>query len=95
MPGCCWKGRSTPTSASIPGGPPVPPYDNAGWTLPLQMGVTCDQVNEPFEARLEPVTAVPYPKPQTGQGRGAYLVLNSQANASYAVAFALLGRRRK
>ena len=37
----------------IPGGPPTPPYDNAGWTLALQMGVAFDRVLEgvtgPFE----------------------------------------------
>ncbi len=30
--------------------PPERPYDVAGWTLPLQMGVTVDRVDEPFPA---------------------------------------------
>jgi hypothetical protein len=79
-----------PDMRQYPGGPPVPPYDNAAWTLPLQMGVTCDQIDEPFEAKLEQITAVPYPKVPAGQGRSAYFLMNSQVNASYAVAFALL-----
>ena len=79
-----------PDMRQYPGGPPQPPYDNAAWTLPLQMGVTCDQVDEPFEAKLEQINAVPYPKPPAGQGRAAYFALNSQVNLSYAVAFALL-----
>jgi len=79
-----------PDMRQYPGGPPAPPYDNAGWTLPLQMGVACDEVDEPFEAKLAPIAAVPYPRPPAGQGRGPYLVLNSQVNASYSVAFALL-----
>jgi hypothetical protein len=78
-----------PDIRQFPGGPPVPPYDNAAWTLPLQMGVTCDQVDEPFEARLEQITSVPYPK-APAQSKGAYVMLNSQVNASYAIAFALL-----
>jgi len=79
-----------PDMRQYPGGPPAPPYDNAGWTLPLQMGVACEQVDEAFEAKLEQITAVPYPRPPAGQGRGAYIVLNSQVNASYPIAFALL-----
>jgi len=79
-----------PDMRQYPGGPPVPPYDNAAWTLPLQMGVACDEVEEPFEAKLEKIGAVPYPKSPAKQGQGAYVLLNSQVNASYAVAFALL-----
>jgi hypothetical protein len=41
-----------PDMRQYPGGPPESPYDNAGWTLPLQMGVACDQINEPFEVKL-------------------------------------------
>jgi len=71
------------------GGPPVPPYDNAAWTLPLQMGVLCDQVEEPFEAKLERVEAVPAPK-APAPPKGGFVLLDAQANASYAVAAALL-----
>jgi hypothetical protein len=79
-----------PDMRQYPGGPPQPPYDNAAWTLPLQMGVACDQVDEAFEAKLERIAAVPYPKAPAGQGQAAYILLNSQVNASYPVALALL-----
>jgi hypothetical protein len=79
-----------PDMRQYPGGPPQPPYDNAAWTLPLQMGVACDEVEETFEAKLEKIDNVPYPKAPAKQGQGAYVLLNSQVNASYAVAFALL-----
>jgi len=72
------------------GGPPVPPYDNAGWTLPLQMGVACDRVDRPFETKLAKIDKAPYPQAPEGQGTGAYSVLSSRLNASYAVVFALL-----
>ena len=32
----------------IPGGPPTPPYDNAGWTFAYQMGVEFDRLLEPL-----------------------------------------------
>ncbi|MCK7482334.1 MAG: hypothetical protein M0C28_38310 [Candidatus Moduliflexus flocculans] len=51
-----------PDMRQYPGGPPVPPYDNAGWTLPLQMGVICDEVEEAFEAKLEKIDADPLPQ---------------------------------
>lgn len=42
-----------PNDFQYPGGPPVPPYDAAGWTLAFQMGVEFDRslndVKGPFE----------------------------------------------
>jgi len=78
-----------PDMRQYPGGPPVPPYDNAAWTLPLQMGVLCDEVEEPFEAKLEKIGAVPYPK-VPAQGKNDYFLLDSRVNASYPMAIALL-----
>ena len=78
-----------PDMRQFPDGPPVPPYDNAAWTLPLQMGVACDQVDEPFEAKLDKIDKVPYPKDPASIG-GAFVALDSRVNASYAIAFALL-----
>ncbi|MDP2914218.1 MAG: M14 family metallopeptidase [Candidatus Aminicenantes bacterium] len=79
-----------PDMRQYPGGPPQPPYDNAGWTLPLQMGVACDQVDESFEVKLELLAKTPYPQVPANQGGAAYFVLGSQINASYSIAFALL-----
>ncbi len=45
-----------PDLRAFPGGPPIPPYDVAGWTLPLQMGVKSVTVNSRFEVSLTPVT---------------------------------------
>jgi len=77
-----------PDLRQYPGGPPVPPYDNAAWTLPLQMGVRCDQVDKPFEVPLNKVDKVEYPKASLPEG--AYLVLDPRLNATYAVTFGLL-----
>ena len=42
-----------PERRLYPGGPAEPPYDVAGWTLPLQMGVACEAVTEKFTADLQ------------------------------------------
>lgn len=45
-----------PDQFLYPGGPPQPPYDLAGWTLPMQMGVAVDRVDASFQATASPVT---------------------------------------
>ena len=39
------------------GGPPIPPYDNAGWTLAYQMGVQFDRMLDEFKAPMEVIDA--------------------------------------
>ena len=45
-----------PNVFPVPGGPPTPPYDNAGWTLAFQMGVQFDRIMEPFSGPFDKVT---------------------------------------
>ena len=78
-----------PDLREYPGGPPIPPYDNAGWTLPLQMGVACDEISKPFEAKLKRLDAIPVPAPKIPES-APFLVFDARSNASYAVAFGLL-----
>ena len=42
-----------PNDFQYPGGPPIPPYDNAGYTLAFQMGVKFDRVLEAFDGPFE------------------------------------------
>jgi hypothetical protein len=42
-----------PERRLYPGGPAERPYDVAGWTLPMQMGVACVEVKNRFEAELK------------------------------------------
>jgi hypothetical protein len=77
-----------PDLRQYPGGPPIPPYDNAAWTLPLQMGVKCDEIENEFVVPLEKVEKVVYEKSEIPDS--AYFVLDPRYNASYAVAFGLL-----
>jgi hypothetical protein len=37
-----------PNDFRYEGGPPIPPYDNAGWTLAYQMGIKFDRILEGF-----------------------------------------------
>lgn len=49
------------------GGPPVPPYDSAGYTLAFQMGVEFDRILEEFAGPFEKVEG--FAKPLPGQVR--------------------------
>jgi len=76
-----------PHDLAYPGGPPVPPYDNAGWTLAFQMGVKFDRVLEGFDGPFEVLTEA---RPPAGAVRGAeapagYLVGHHQNDAFVAV----------
>ncbi|QJD97425.1 peptidase [Mucilaginibacter robiniae] len=46
-----------PNDFLYPGGPPIRPYDNAGWTLAYQMGVRFDRVLDGFDG---PFKKLPY-----------------------------------
>jgi hypothetical protein len=72
------------------GGPPIPPYDNAGWTLPLQMGVSCDEIKVPFKTNLIKVSEFPRSAPSPLKENPAYFVLDSRNNGSYSAAISLL-----
>jgi hypothetical protein len=82
--------QTYPDLRQYPDGPPVPPYDNAGWTLPLQMGVACDQVEEPFQADLKKIDQVPqrtFPLPESSPG---WYLLDCRSNIAYSAVFSLL-----
>ncbi len=46
-----------PNDFAYPGGPPIPPYDIAGWTLAKQMGVTYDSILDGFDGPFAKVTS--------------------------------------
>ncbi len=79
-----------PDMRQYPGGPPIPPYDNAGWTLPLQMGVKCDRIEKPFTADAEKLAEIPIPSCSPPADDATYFLLDSRVNASYTAVFALM-----
>ncbi|MFO0910343.1 MAG: M14 metallopeptidase family protein [Isosphaeraceae bacterium] len=50
--------RQTYPDRFTAGGKAEPPYDVAGWTLPLQMGVKVVQVDEPFQVSAERLSSI-------------------------------------
>ncbi|HYJ81020.1 MAG TPA: M14 metallopeptidase family protein, partial [Longimicrobiaceae bacterium] len=83
-----------PNDFRYEGGPPIPPYDNAGWTLAYQMGVKFDRILEPFDAPAEPVTewnlAPPAGNVDTPRWAPAGLLLSPRQNDAFAAAARLL-----
>lgn len=82
--------QSYPDRRRYAGGPPDPPYDLAGWTLPIQMGVDVARIDESFDA---PVTAVSNVQLTAGtiEGSGDFgFALSHRYNASARVANRLL-----
>jgi zinc carboxypeptidase len=80
-----------PNDFAYPGGPPKPPYDNAGWTLAYQMGVQFDRVLEGFECPCQRIDGMAEPLPGTVASNGAsgYLLSHATNDAFVAVNRAL------
>lgn len=75
-----------PNDFQYPGGPPVRPYDAAGWTLAYQMGVQFDRFIEDFTGPFE---QIPYGELQNPPARldglassGGY-ILNAKGNNAF------------
>lgn len=81
-----------PNDFQYPGGPPVPPYDAAGWTLAYQMGVQFDRIMDGFEGPFEKnengkIIDLP---PHAIKNAAAGYILNASENLSYKALNSLL-----
>jgi hypothetical protein len=80
-----------PDRRQYAGGPAESPYDAAGWTLPLQMGVTSVEAVLPFEAKLRLVDKIDVeggvPKDASAD---TIMVTRRMGNSDYAAINALL-----
>ena len=77
--------QNHPNDFQYPGGPPIAPYDNAGWTLALQMGVEFDRVLDGFGGPFEEIEWLAEPMAGVVAGAGSpagYVV--DHVNAAFA-----------
>jgi len=71
--------QNYPDIRLYPEGPPQPPYDYTGWTLPLQMGVKTVTIKSPFRADLIAIKEAEYPEGKVS-GRASYAYVFSHAD---------------
>ena len=63
--------QNHPNDFQYPGGPPIAPYDNAGWTLALQMGVEFDRILDGFSGPFEEIEWLAEPMAGVVAGAGS------------------------
>ena len=84
-----------PDLRTTPNGPPIRPYDVAGWTLPMQMGVQADAVLEPIpveqRASLRKITRFTAPVGIVPANTSAF-TLTHNANSSFAAINQILSK---
>lgn len=66
-----------PNDFAYPGGPPIAPYDAAGWTLAYTMGLQFDRILDPFDG---PFQRIPYGELQTPVIQSS---LDNRSNSTY------------
>jgi hypothetical protein len=83
--------QNHPDDIPYPGGPPTPPYDNAGWTLAYQMGVQFDRILDPLNVPLETLTGfAPVPAGTVPAAPAASYAWTRKTNDSFAAVNRLL-----
>ncbi len=75
--------QNYPDLFQFPGGPPIPPYDLTGWTLPMQMGVKVDRITTAFTANAQKLDAKVPISAGSVKGNASYgYAISRQDNAS-------------
>jgi hypothetical protein len=81
-----------PDDIPYPGGPPIPPYDNAGYTLAFAMGVEFDRILDGFDGPFERIDDVlPPPKGQISGSGGSGFLLSHDVNDAFVAVNRLVG----
>jgi hypothetical protein len=81
-----------PNDIPYPGGPPTPPYDNAGWTLAYQMGVQFDRALDAFGGPFVAVSGFAQPPPSTVASGASGYAFSHSVNDAFAAVNRLLAR---
>jgi hypothetical protein len=79
-----------PNDIPYPGGPPSPPYDNAGWTLAYQMGVQFDRILDPFVGPFAAVVGFAKPAVQPVAASPVGYALSHSVNDAFTAVNRLL-----
>src|SRR3954465_10324945 len=75
-----------PNDIPYPGAAPIPPYDNAGWTLAYQMGVVFDRILDGFDGPFAPINGFArIATPRVGPAAAGYALSHSVNDAFAAV----------
>ncbi|MDR2696890.1 MAG: hypothetical protein LBB40_00260 [Holophagales bacterium] len=76
-----------PEDLQYPGGPPIPPYDVAGYTLAMQMGVQYDRVLDAFDGPFQKVENIqPSPPAKVaGASKAAGYILSHALNNAFII----------
>jgi hypothetical protein len=73
-----------PNDFAYPGGPPKPPYDNAGYTLAYQMGVQFDRILDGFDCPCEVIKDLGTPPAGTvASANAAGFLVSHQVNDAF------------
>jgi hypothetical protein len=88
------EAQDYPKISPAPGVPAQPPYDAAGWSLGMQMGVETIFVKNPFEADLIKLGRIGLP-PGKVTGTGSQYILSHEPNNSCVAVNRLLKKRYK
>jgi hypothetical protein len=86
-----------PDDIPYPGGAPIPPYDNAGWTLAYQMGVEFDRILENFDGPFEKIEDLAQPPAgKVSQSKNAVgFLLDHKVNDAFIAINRLLQRKEE
>ena len=81
-----------PRDDLYPGGPPIPPYDIAGWTLAMQMGVEYDKILDGFDGPFVKLKGMqkPMAREVSGPSNPAGYLISHRSNYSFTLLNRLL-----